>query len=284
MKTALLVFVISIAFAQWELETVDASLACAMYSCKPDKVTFADESVCLQIFDYNYYLRPCSKGYYCDVSGTTNGRAYCIYDSDVGVPNERYNGEKCTYDYDCMSSYCNSGVCSRYTEGDICELDSDCNAGQYCYYNTTTTENYCIDVLKTGSFGCNLDTECQSSSGCLVNSLRTPSKNKCVTYFSLPDYTPLLSCPSDGQRNYLCSSGYCWGNTTNSYCIPAPVTAQTLPLACNSDSVCTSTADKQLQVSFGKICSCGYNPKGQSFCNLFEGDTPYKNYLNLLEA
>jgi len=111
-----------------------------------------------------------------------------------------------------------------------------------------------------------------------------PLNNKCVPYFTLPNYTPLFSCPSDGQIMLICSSGFCWGDGTKSMCIPAPISNGQFPLSCGADATCVSTADKQTGATFSQVCSCGFNPTGQSYCNIFYGDKPYINALNGLQA
>jgi len=114
-------------------------------------------------------------------------------------------------------------------------------------------------------------------------SLATPKNNTCVPYFSLPNYAPLLSCPEDGKLIFICDSGYCWGNTTNSMCIPAPTSSSQIPWTCGEDQTCTSNVDKVTKASFSQVCSCGFNPIGQSYCGIFYGDKPYVNALNGLQ-
>ncbi|CAG9314388.1 unnamed protein product [Blepharisma stoltei] len=282
MKIALLVLLISLAYAEWELD-LGVSMTCPLYSCKPDTVPFGDSSVCLQVFGSNYYTRKCSSGYTCDISGVNNGRAYCIYDNG-NTPELRYNGEVCTYDSDCMSSSCVDNVCKRSQEGDVCASDTDCNAGQFCFYNKTSTENYCVPQLKSGQTGCTNDNQCESTCGCRIMSIASSTKNTCTPYFSLPNYTPIMGCPSTGLTKLICTSGYCWGNTTTSMCIPAPTTKGTIPLYCGDDSTCVSNTDARTQASFSQVCNCGYNKVGQSYCNLFYGDAPYQSFLNSLQA
>ncbi|CAG9314387.1 unnamed protein product [Blepharisma stoltei] len=282
MKIVLFVFLISTVFAELKTDLISISMNCPLYSCKPEQVTFADQSVCLQIFGSSYYSRACESGSTCDTTNVMSGRASCIHETPKD-PSPRYNGEVCIIDSDCMSDYCADHICKRSEEGDSCKSDTDCNAGQFCYTNTTSAEFFCVPVYKSGEAGCTNDNQCESTCGCRIMDKNNNDKNTCIPYFSLPDYEPLIGCPQYGLIKLICSSGYCWGNTTTSMCIPAPTTNGTVPLSCGDDSACISTSDEVTGASFSKVCNCGYNKDGQSYCNLFSGDAPYQSFLEVLK-
>jgi len=74
---------------------------------------------------------------------------------------ELKSGMRCQKDFQCLSKFCDSGLCKGGYAGDPCRSNEDCAGNYYCmsYYSNELEWNQCTPT-KTSGEGCSNDYEC----------------------------------------------------------------------------------------------------------------------------
>jgi len=257
-------------------------VACPKYKCKPKDYKFPDASICMiyNSTDTTYYVNGCDHGYYC--AALLEEKIASCTKPLPPVPNTRLPGESCFYAEDCyVNSTCIDGHCKGVQEGYYCYTHEDCDVGLRC------NENKCKTQIPAESKGCIDDSDCVNNAGCDIQDLTDPSVNICKNYFTIENYQSVnLNCTTAGEINYMCDSGFCIQQTENSIpqCYPAPKSSKKIPTPCASSNDCSSKIDGNLNLNFTGECMCGLNEKGNSYCDVFPGDSPYDNYAKIIQS
>lgn len=259
--------------------SLSVSKLCPRYECKPDSISFSDESVCLLFANDTFYSRSCdNESYFCnytDISETNMG--WCIYKNETHTSHLYLPGEDCYYDDDCYDGViCQDQKCKGFEKDKQCESHKQCDVGLYC--NLT-----CQTQISLGRVGCFDDYHCSNTGGCVINSFSDATLNVCVPYFTMRNYTTNLGCSSQGQLELICESGYCMNNAGKSSCFPIPVSFSQVPIECSNDNSCYSNPLGENKVVTYQTCTCGKNKDGQSYCPLFYGDEPWVKYTQKLK-
>lgn len=175
-------------------------------------------------------------------------KKYCHYEfpdtpeSCSDHPAQKYPGEHCTENAECLSQVCEKVCVSRVTSG--CKSHGDCATGHYC-----NSAGQCTSLKN--------DTEsCSSSEPCHVNLIC--NKNVCVKPGSLAEgavATAPAACQSFYIKEGKCHKGLHLVNGTH---------------ACTDQySLCEYEVDGG---KFLRSCKCGMTDKGTSFCRPGEAD------------
>lgn len=231
---------------------IATALNCGNFKCRSSSIVFPDDSYCVHTISNTFYVDPCSASpYSCQISYPYN-ETKCTYLASYS-PYSRYPGESCYYNSDCYySTTCVSGICVGLSEGSPCTTTRSCDVGNYC-----SSQNTCQPQLAAGASGCLNDYSCENNAGCQLISNTNSALNKCVKYYTLPNMAPLIN-----TNGMVCKSGF----SNGTYCLEAPV-SKAVPNMCTTSSDCTSKTG-----GYSGYCYCGYNTKGNSYCNLFAGD------------
>ena len=162
----------------------------------------------------------------------------------------RYPGDYCETHMDCISSNCGSNMCQGFVVSNNCSNVYDCNPGSYCDFDTL----FCT-AQKTLGQSCLTEYECANHLGC--------NMGICTVYFSVSNGNFIDGATEDGFST-LCASGFAYMGE----CQPPPTSKTPPPSNCTFNTECESSIPGVV-----KLCTCGYNPAGQSLCPLFLGDT-----------
>lgn len=260
MSRTVLLFLLSSSLA-FDIQPQGPSKTCNKYSCKPDSMQFSGKD-CIAYIQNTFYLKPCSmtdSDYYCPPI-TSPGNSTC---TNPRIPvTKAYVGEPCSYDEMCYTNNCKNYFCYGFDQGESCADSSECNAGLYC------KANVCKNQIPAGGLGCKSDYDCVNSAGCNFGT--------CISYLNLKEGSVLDSCPNNYNR--LCASTSC----TGTMCLPALTSSISKPRTCSNDENCSSNSWKDFSIN--SKCRCGFNPSGQSYCDLLPGDIEYQKYLQNLKA
>lgn len=237
------------------------------YSCLFDKNILFDEKsedTIIRCNKYSFVENNQSQ----EVEDESNKKNESNYSASTTIyPDNRYPGEPCLSDKDCINLSCNKNyICSGSEVNQKCKSHFDCIAGLYC-----SKQNICIKQSYTGDF-CNSEYECRNNLVCY--------ENKCITYFSLktgtyidinkPPYN-LMDNPSE-----LCEFNYIDIHSKECSYFKLPqknienvnknfkeISSDEL-LKCNIKEKCRYINHKGNYVFYD--CICGYNSKGYSYC------------------
>lgn len=174
-----------------------------------------------------------------------------------------------------MTNLCQSSVCVGQLNQEICIDNSHCNPGLFCNNN-----NICDYQIPAGKFGCENDEMCVNQALC--NFTGDPSSSACVNAYSLFSGSYIASCPESGY-NRLCMFDICISNNGFYFCGDQVWLMNTIPVQCSSFEDCISQTDRFVGGYYYSNCTCGYNPSGNSYCQLLPGDQPYLRYLKLIQ-
>lgn len=191
----------------------------------------------------------------------------------------RYPGEVCDDDTDCINKLCIYGKCYARKLDETCNNEDPssshfCGLGLHCgKHNSSSTEDTCLGLKEIGtectnSFECGHNLICYS--GVCSKELFSIKDNKQVFVKKIND--DFIS----RNPSYLCESGYY--DTEYEYCVNYTLLNKT-----NSDGYaecdvadsnsCVYEIRTELGVkTFKKKCECGYNPDAKAYCPI-----DYKN-------
>ena len=244
-------------------EGLSESATCSKYRCKTDDEKFTENTcIAYDLSEDIHLLDPCSKGYTCTQTIGTNST--CIKETPSTAA-DKYPGEKCTDNTDCVYGACSDKKCVGYTAGTACVSTLQCEPGLYCDTATTT----CTPLKNDGAL-CTHTDECGMHSYCQTQT----SLKVCAAYFSVKNNTAIDSC---NLIAYECETMACYEDENkNGYCFEAVESGDDLPIACTSNSDCESSYSG---MSITSECECGYNQDGTSYCGLHPGDEAYQKLL-----
>ena len=248
---------------------------CFAYKCSSHLAR--DECLKFNEEDQAYLIKPCKEDKVCNAD-PVNIPDTATCEDPPSAKSTYLAGEKCSNSDDCWPGVsCQSGKCKGRSRGGTCTTNMECDVGLYC------KAGLCSSQIHIGHTGCLIDADCVNNAGCDINSSTNRDLNVCKEYFKLDDYETLGSCETEGEVNYLCESLFCINLGEASQCFPAPVSNHTLPVKCDSDGMCVSSKTGEVNKVFGTSCDCGYNTKGQSYCELHTGDAPYRDYAKKIK-
>ena len=190
-----------------------------------------------------------------------------------------YPGEKCETDSDCLSMNCKKNKCEGLGEGKICKSqitpNSQCNPGLYCNFSKYPSP-ICTKLLKEHE-PCSDDFQCIYGTSCFLS----------LTCQKLSSFKPGIEIPissCQNNENKFCESQQCAIFSNNSaFCVEYLENPQTLPKPCLSINDCISRTSKIADLNIFSNCTCGANPSGQSYCELFNGDGYKKKFLSKMK-
>jgi hypothetical protein len=247
-------------------------ITCSKYACA---TTALPANTCISLTNSTYSLSLCTNTLTPFCNTTLTGSTSVCQAAPTPSPLKAYVGQYCNVTVTCLYGSCANSKCVGKNQGGTCTSHNDCEVGLRCVGTT------CAPVLRLDSEGCVKDEDCELKAGC--NLLMGSQKGVCEAYFSLDEGALATDCAN--ERSRLCKSGMCrtvegWFSK-QSYCISAAVLNGTLPLACTANVNCTGTSRPW---EYAGTCSCGYNPTGTAYCNLFPGDLPYAAALTTLSS
>ncbi|MGE0793154.1 MAG: hypothetical protein AB7V77_03185 [Candidatus Woesearchaeota archaeon] len=81
------------------------------------------------------------EGDYCTADNDCLGNLSCVQNKckDTSSTPKKENGNSCNFNYECVSNFCNSGICEE--KGDECSSNTDCGEGYECNYY-----NECVEI------------------------------------------------------------------------------------------------------------------------------------------
>lgn len=227
---------------------------CPVYKCGKSSTTTGE---CIHFSNSTgvdtYSITPCIQGLACDFVPETS--SMCQYPTDF---EPRYPGEYCAENQDCASGVCSGVKCLGLTANSVCTSSSQCNPGLYC---SSVSPAVCISQIPIGS-PCNKTIQCANSGVC--------DSGICTTYFSKGNGNTTTVIDYRGIA-LACTSGF----ASNGVCTNPPVsnfTATPTAIPCKFNTSCYAKDGVHK-----KTCLCSYD--GDSYCPLFEGDTPVQKLI-----
>lgn len=224
---------------------------------------------------YSYVIHKCisEDNSYCPASIGENS---VCQPQPLPIVESFYPGEKCRTDSDCLSMTCKKNKCEGLGEGKACKSqitqNSQCNPGLFCNLSKSPTP-ICEKLLKEHE-PCSDDSQCIYGTSCFLST--TCQK---LSSFKAGIEIPISSCIYN--ENKFCASQQCAISSNNSaFCIENLENPQKLPKPCSSINDCISKTSKTTGLSILSKCTCGANPKGQSYCELFNGDSYKRLFLS----
>lgn len=261
---------------------VDSIFKTASYNCT-DATTFPNSCIEYDDTTNNYSLNTCDSSYGSQARDYTLAvkNSWEEVTCSTNYPTDKkYPGESCETSADCLYNWgdntCSDNICQGVQKDEHCDSNDayTCHPGLYCKINDKTST--CQSLLKEGEV-CYSDWECDYGYGCNYVDI-TATSGTCTGYFSVIDKES-VTCAITGEQ-YLCKSSWCNHSGGNSgYCIDAPKSTSTTPIACELDSECEGK--NSVGTVYSK-CRAGYNDEGLNYCDLFPGDSEgvvHTNYL-----
>jgi hypothetical protein len=184
--------------------------------------------------------------------------AECV-DEDY-VSEDKYPGESCNLNKECINKQCKSGKCVGLKSGDRCDNSEQCVAGYSC--RLVKKSGTCRKQEEIGG-------DCTTSSDCVNNGICF--RGTCREYFSLKNGEQFESI--EEAYSLLCESGYFDATFT---CRKAPKNERRYNQACDSNADCELEFDSD-KTLFGQ-CACGMNEDGSAFCKAQPGDEEFLNF------
>lgn len=259
---------VSLVNAMRSEDSLKEDTTCSKYRCKSaDEHFVSNTCIFFDIANDVHILNPCDKGYICTPVTGTNST--CFKEPPV-TEADKYPGENCKDNTDCVYGTCQNDICDSKTAGAACEDTLECNTGLYC----DTTSKLCTQ-LKTDGAICSDNYECGMHSYCQIQA----DRKVCAAYFTVKSKTEIESCDTIAVE---CESLYCYeDDSTSPICFDPVVSAKDYPTTCSQNTDCLSSYTDQTLKS---ECSCGYNENGDSYCSLFGGDEPYQKLIKASKA
>lgn len=222
------------------------------------------DGACIEYSGFTFYIEPCpafGNQWYCDpitTPGTSNCTEYKIDNFLYGA----YPNEPCFYDNNCISGLkCLNSTCQGKAANQVCTSSGQCEAGLWC------EGGFCVTQIPKDHSGCTTDFDCANNLGC--------NYGVCLPYFSLAAGQSVEFC--EDNHSLMCKY---WG-CADSTCLGKLKSADSYPILCAHDDDCAS--EKVDGVTYYSPCTCGYNKESLSYCQLFPGDGPAKDYTDALK-
>jgi len=234
MKKIILICLLSIAYSS-------EGFNCPTYGCNPSAkpcLTIQDEKV-----RYHYKVNSCPEGEYCNFDFNTE-ESSCTNKS----LNERFPGEYCKDNDDCLSRSCKDSKCVNITHDGSCHNHADCSLEHFCHSGTKK-------CTKVKSF----DEKCNKGDMCAVG---LACNDKCVPMFSIgkgDNSTSSAACETFFAINGTCVEGprlepTSFGERNNISEGPVPCAKHCPYIAADKFNIQSS-------------CVCGMDPDGKKYCN-----------------
>ncbi|CAG9329605.1 unnamed protein product [Blepharisma stoltei] len=203
-----------------------------------------------------YYVHPCdNSGLTCPSSSFQNST--CA----EPPPKNLHPGDYCKENSDCQSGVCQQNFCLGKRNGDFCEYIHDCMPGYFC----NTTLMLCQDLQVEGQY-CSLTYECANYLIC--------DQKACIAYYSL-DIGEITDNADFNGFSQSCASGFAVPFQNGLFKCAEPPVSNEWPDQCRPGvDICYDKTG-----NFSKPCTCGFTEDGESFCPLFEGDSPLQNAI-----
>eukprot|EP01017_Pseudomicrothorax_dubius_P034408 TRINITY_DN4710_c0_g1_i1.p1 TRINITY_DN4710_c0_g1~~TRINITY_DN4710_c0_g1_i1.p1 ORF type:complete len:435 (-),score=72.76 TRINITY_DN4710_c0_g1_i1:35-1339(-) len=170
-----------------------------------------------------------------------------------------YPGDVCTQDKDCRSEGCDSnlGICIGLKEGGACDETKNifCQQGLVC-----SATKLCAKPAAVGS-------QCAQTSDC-SNDAFCNAQKVCQMYMTVAKGGKITDKVAENGFNLECETLYA---DKNSVCQDAPASKRAnMTAPCKSDQECALSDG-----TFGS-CRCGFNDKGDAYCQPSVGDPVYQ--------
>ena len=248
---------------------LEVSKSCIKYLCNDIDLRFGNFT-CGEYFEGNFYMQACPDPANPVCSGPTETEyGYWTCNTAIKAAGSAYPGEACTQNSECITNLCTSGACLGALRTAACTKTSDCQPGLWCAPSLT-----CQPLLPT-SFNCTETSQCILGAVC--------DQGACTDILSLEDGAKVEKCP-ETRVNLKCRSATCQNVgglfTEDLECVAAPESVHSNPYKCSSDAMCSGY---QGTVAVPGKCVCGYNAKGQSYCQGHTGDKDSTNFLSALK-
>lgn len=212
---------------------------CNIYKCANDLGT----DVCIKNDEmFVYSLKSCSGSKLCNFTASEKN-SMC-----KDHINNRFPGEYCTVNDECMIGICYNYNCMRNDSQINCTTDIECNVGYYC----NTMNKTCENIKKLGQ-NCSLSEKCDSGLAC--------GDNKCVKIGSLELNSTVIS-PSACKTFYSFQKHCKDGPKLNRNNIPGFG-----PIECTSECHYFSK-----HTNYNLPCVCGMDSTQKYYCNPGPGD------------
>ena len=213
-------------------------LSCPMYYEVP---SFDDPNECAyRTFDY-VQLKPCAnKTLSCSLPFSIEEESRCAPPPTA----EKLPGEYCESATECMSGKCEVSQCRGSKANVACYVDTDCDAGLYCYARS------CRPLVKVGE-DCSKDKKCEVTSFCM-------DSTTCVQYASLENGRPSLL--ASGCKSFYSEGGICVAGPKRLGTAECPEETET----------CSYNSSSGMIIS--QMCSCGMTKNTSALCPLGRGD------------
>lgn len=229
---------------------------CPIFTC--DLGNVLPNNQCSKFTSPNeYLLRPCTQDLECPGSLGTNSS--CVSNQ---VITERFPGDICSLDLECLSGSCDQGICQGQSLNELCSIFNGCLPGYFC------NSGVCVGQIKIGG-ACKLEIDCVNNATC--------DMGICVEYWSLEN-GDITGSVINGGFSFTCMSGFAESVGDKFNCAKAPVSTS-LPLICQNNTLCISKDGK-----FSQPCQCGFTSNGNGYCPLFAGDPPVQNAIAASKA
>lgn len=234
---------------------------CYKYKCAESGQL--SSGVCLSRSNGNVYLAECTDytNSYCPTSFTATTNSSCT----TPPPSVAfaYPGEVCTQASDCKYGSCVNNFCFGQEMLSDCDVHGECNPGFQCANGL----GRCFPLLEQGDSGCETEFDCSYNMTC--------DNGNCVPYFSKKSDSWIFNCTN--YQSDACESGQC----IFGYCVNAGKTKGGYPRKCSTQTDCYSDEYENQGIKLYTNCSCGLNPDGYGYCNLFPGDSYYKEFIDI---
>ncbi len=261
------------------------SNTCAKYECKSNEDSCAFSHYDTNKTETDVVLSSiCNSTSYCNIGGSPNIVFYNKTDvtgkctkkphNIVGV---RYPGEECNFDTDCFSpdksryteslvGTCLYGVCRGYNETESCQETAWCWKGLYCD-NSNMTSPTCAKLKSSGS-ECKKSNECQNNLLCF--------EGKCESVWYSQSVGKNVSAIGDSAPEHYCKFGKSYNGICDYLNTTDAVDSQSGLVKCEVGQLCNYTSTSGAST---KMCECGYNPDGLSYCPMGNNQSKFLYYL-----
>ena len=232
------------------------SLTCPKYKCA--KSGQLSQGVCVALSSGTYFVSECtdSTNSFCLVSETSNST--CVAPSKTRFA---YPGERCSKETDCVHGTCIRGYCFAQELYSTCKESGECNPGLNCGKGL----GHCVALITQAYSDCDSEFDCDDDMTC--------DNGKCAPYFGKGNNGWISNC-TEGLST-ACESGQCLFGL----CVEGARTKGGYPRKCVRYTDCYSDDYLDQGVKLYTNCSCGLNPSGTGYCELFPGDKAYREYI-----
>jgi len=190
----------------------------------------------------------------------------------------RFPGEKCSNNTDCINGNCTNNVCQHVGLGEACDLldfNKFCGIDSYCFLNTTLNNSSCV-TQKGLNENCVFSHECKNNLACYNKTCSLEVGSKDETF----EFDPkLFSSDLINNQKFYCQSllydedknrcyTYTYNGTFNK-------TDGFYKCEINNGNECEYNTN--LNGTLRKNCQCGFNANGNSYCPIDFGTRKYNS-------